>query len=180
MYKLTKKEKKFLSIAFILALFAVLSSFFLEIKLILIIYFSLILILGHIFYKEKITAELIIAFLIALAWTSYYPYEYTTSNLLIEKINLFPLISWTFGLVLLREIYERMPEKFKLLRITLLYLIVLGFVEFIGYHLLGIRLNSNFPGLLGLDIIHGPLSLKIFYLTVGPIYLLITDYLKVK
>jgi hypothetical protein len=180
MYKPTKKEKRFLSIAFIISLFAVLSSFFLEIKFILIIYFSLILILGHIFYKEKITAELIIAFLIALAWTSYYTYKYTTSNLLIEKINLFPLVCWTFGLVLLREFYERMSGKLKLLRVTILYLIILGFTEFIGYHLLGIRLNSNFPGLLGLDIIHGPLTLKIFYLTAGPIYLLITDYLKVK
>jgi len=136
--------------------------------------------IAYVIYKEKIGQELIVAFLIAVTLTSYHYYQYTTVNLMFGKLNLFPLISFTFGFVLLREAYERIKGKYKLVIATLIYLLVLFSVEYIGYNFLGIKLDSNYPSLLGLDFMHAPTLMKIFYLIIGPIYLVITDYLKVK
>ncbi|MEK6910485.1 MAG: hypothetical protein AABW82_01815 [Nanoarchaeota archaeon] len=138
------------------------------------------LILSYSIYKEKIGQELIIAFLMALIITSYYVYLYNLGNILIGRINLFPLVAWTFGLVLLREIYERFRVKHKFLIIVSIYWFILLVLEYIGYYTFGIRLNWNYDSLFGLGIIHGPNFLKFFYLFAGPIYLLLTDYLKVK
>ena len=180
MQKEPRKTKRFLKIAIILISISIIPSLYINIKTVMVLLFSLLLIVAYIIYKEKVGQELIVAFLIAVAWTSYYFYEYTTSNIMIGRINLFPLISWTMGLVILREIYERLNTKHKFVIITLLYLGFLFITEYIGYHFLGIQLNSNFPSLLGLGIIHSPLIMKIFYIIAGPFYLLVTDYLKVK
>ena len=161
---------------------SVILAFFIEIEIkIMIVILLLVLLASGVFiYKNKIGQELIIAFLIAMALTSYYLYQYTTLNLFLGKINLFPLVSWTFGLVLLREIYERMNFKYKFLFISLLYWIVLFSLEYIFYYGFGIKWDTNFPSLFNLGIIHGPIGIKVFYLLGGPVYLLITDYLKVE
>ncbi len=131
-------------------------------------------------YKKKIGQELIIAFLFALFITSYVEYIYKGINLTIGTINIFPLVGWTAGLVLLREIYEKIHIKYKIVYVSILYLILIISVEYIGYHTLGIQLDSNYPGVFGLDVIHTPPFQQVFYLTAGPIYLLVTDYLQVK
>jgi hypothetical protein len=99
---------------------------------------------------------------------------------MIGKINLYPVVSWTFGLVFLREIYERLKVKHKFIKTTLGYIVALIILEYIGYTFLGIRVSSNFPGLWGFDFMHAPLVIKIVYFVVGPLYLAITDYLKVE
>ena len=175
-----RKIKKFSSIAILLVLAAAFAALFIDIKTILIIFLTSLLFVGYVIYKEKIGQELLVAFLFAAFITSYYIYEYTTSNILLGRINLFPLISWTFSLVLLREIYERMRNKHKIILISLFYLFVLFILEYLGFYLAGIRLNSNFPSLFGSGIIHAPLPMQIFYLLAGPVYLLATDYLRVK
>lgn len=164
--------------------FSIIISFFLvifiELKAVLLIFFTLFLISCYIIYKEKIGQELIIALLFALIVTSYFIYKYTTLNIIVGRINLFPLISWTTGLVLLREIYEKLKIKNKFLLISIIYIIALFILEYIGYYALQIRLNSNFPSLLGLGIMHAPIEMKLFYIFAGPVYILITNYLKVK
>jgi len=149
-------------------------------KNIIIIIVLVALLVAYIRYKEKIGQELIIAFLITLFWTSFYNYEYIGGNVfLFGKINLYPLVLWTVGLVLMREIYKRIP-KWRFFSIMILYWLVLISIEFIGYYALDIRLVSQYPSLFNLGIIHAPLSAQIFYITAGPIYILLTDYLKVK
>lgn len=175
-----KKTKRFLLCLIIVLIIALISLFFIDLKTVLSILFFFILLLSYFFYKEKIGQELVIAFILSLTLTSYYFYQYVSENLIIGKINLFPLAGWTFGLVFLREIYEKTKLKNKFLKITAIYLIGLFVLEYIGYYLLGIRLDSNFSSLFNLGIIHAPVGMKIVYLTLGPIYLLITDYLKVK
>ena len=61
-----------------------------------------------------------------------------------------------------------------------LYLIVLFTIEYVGYYLLGIRIAGQYPSLLGTGIIHGSLSIHLFYLLAGPLYLLATSYLRVR
>jgi len=174
---MNKKRVLYFSIP-ILILFIILS-FFIDIKIAAIVFFSVILLMAYVACKEKVGQELIIAFLLAFAVTSYYNYTYTTANIFIGKINLFPLISWTFGLVLLREIYEKMKDD-KFAAITLLYVVSLFVFEYMGYYVFDIRLASSFPSLLGLGIIHAPIGMKIFYILAGPVYILVTDYLKVR
>lgn len=172
------KLNKLISSLIITILLSLIIVFFVEIKIGIAFFCALSLVLAYRFYKDKIGQELVIAFLFSLIVTSYFSYEYTKFNFSIGTVNIFPLISWTFGLVLLREIYEK--SKNKLIISCLIYWVSLFILEYIGYYLLGIRLNSSYPSLLGLGIIHGSLFLKIFYIVAGPVYLLITDYLKVK
>ena len=164
----------------ILIILAIITSFFIDIKLVIITSSSIILLASYIIYKEKIGQELIVAFLFALIITSYYIYEYTTLNIIMGRINLFPLISWTAGLVLLREIYEKLKLRNKLTAITLIYIFSLFFLEYIGFYILNIKLKTNLPSFLGLGIIHAPLPIQLFYIIAGPIYIIITNYLKVK
>lgn len=125
---------------------------------------------------------MIVAILFALFITSYFTYVYDTVNLTIGKINLFPLVAWTAGLVILREVYERwrLPRARKFFTITLLYWGVLFVFEFVGYYLLGIRIGHPYHSLFGLGIIHGPPVIHLFYITAGPLYLAVTDYLRVR
>ncbi len=174
------KSLKILYSAILLIILSIIASFILDIKSIIITLLSLILLTSYIIYKEKIGQELIIAFLIALVITSHYVYEYTTLNIIIGRINLFPLISWTTGLVILREIYERLKFKNKFIAITIIYIISLFLLEYIGFYLFNIRLKSNLPSLLGIGVIHASLPMQFFYLVAGPIYIIITNYLKVK
>jgi hypothetical protein len=136
--------------------------------------------IGHILYQEKLDGEILIAFFFALFVTSYFSYQYTSANYLIGTINLFPLVAWTAGLVFAREVYKELPFKNNLMRLhlfVLIYLVFLFAVEYIGYYIFQIQLNSNYPDLLGLGILHGPIGMKVFYLSAGPIYVIVSDYL---
>ncbi|MEK6875091.1 MAG: hypothetical protein AABX30_00205 [Nanoarchaeota archaeon] len=177
--RIKNKKNKLIFLLIASLILLIVLSFFFDIKTSIIISLSILLLASYIIFKEKIGQELIVAFLIAIAWTSYYSYEYTSPNLMLGKINIFPLIAWTAGLVLLREIYEKI-ENIKLIKITIIYLLTLFALEYIGYYLLNIRLNNNFPSIFGMGIIHAPPVLKGFYILAGPIYILITNYLKVK
>lgn len=141
-----------------------------------------IVIIGYIIFtvKKKYYASLLIAFLLSLAWVLFYGFGYTyrVDNLyLLGKINVFALLGWTAGLMLLFHIFlklkTRLGSKWKALGLSyLLYLALMLPVEWVGYHLLNIKLTSTYPGLWGLDLMHGPLALKVFYLTAGGFYLL--------
>ena len=174
------KLKKFVYFAIPLIILAIIAYFFIDVKTVLILLFSLLILEAYILYKEKIGQELVIAFLFSLIISSYYFYEYTTLNIIVGKLNLFPVVSWVFGLVLLREIYERLKIKNKFFWITVFYIIVLVILEYIGYNFLNIQLNSNFPGIWKLEVMHSPPVLRTVYFITGPLYLWVTDYLKVK
>lgn len=122
------------------------------------------------------------AFPIALAisgfWTFFTKYEYVGSNLyLFNRINVFPLVLWTLGLTALYIIHNRFPARYRFLYTVILYLVGLGIIEAVGYHILNIHLNSNYPSLLGLGIVHGPIHMKVFYIIAGPIYIVLTNFL---
>lgn len=175
-----KEMKKFLYVLFPLLALAAIFGFFIEIKADLTILFCLLLIAAMIIFKEKIGKKIVIALLFAMVDTSYYVYHYTSNNIMLGNFNLFPLVSWTGGLVLLKEINDRLKIKFKFLIMCLGYWAFLFLLEYIGYYLLGIQLTGNNQSLFGMGIIHTPLDTKFFYVLAGPIYLLIADYLKIK
>lgn len=175
-----KKLIQFLYIALAFMILSAIASIFIEIKLALSALFFVLIAAAYTIYKKKIGQELIIAALFGIIVTSYYVYSYTASNILFGRINIFPFISWTAGLILLREIYERLKFKNKFPIISLIYISGLFLVEFLGFYILNIRLENNYASLLGLGIIHAPAEMKLFYIFAGPVYILLTDYLKVK
>lgn len=134
-------------------------------------------------YKKGVKKEMLIAFLISLAWVSLSGiYGYRDDSYILFGINLFPLICWTAGLVLLKEIYEKYFKRKKngLRNIAILYVLSLIVIEFIGYNWLCIQLSTNYEGLLGIEALHMPWFGKLYYLTIGPIYLWLTDKWRIK
>jgi hypothetical protein len=143
-----------------------------DIKLSIIVLVLLALPLLYIKYRQKIVAPAAIAFIIAFFWTLYFRYEYTNGNLfLFNRINIYPLILWTVGLTALHLLTVQAPKKHRLATGLITYFFVLALVESFGYHVFQIRLASNYTSLLGLGVIHAPLSMKIFYIFAGPLYL---------
>jgi hypothetical protein len=138
------------------------------------------LILASIFYKREITEQIAVAFPLALFIVAYNPHIYTTSDIYIGHISVFAFVSWTAGLVVLREAYELYPWKFRWVVIPIAYVIALLSLEYIGYHLLDIRLVGDDPSFFGLGVLHGPISMHIIYMLAGPAYLWLTDFVRVK
>ncbi|MDO8495274.1 MAG: hypothetical protein Q7S32_01950 [bacterium] len=131
-------------------------------------------------YRRSVGEELLVALFFALVVTSYKATVYTGNNLLIGHINVYPLILWTAGLVALREIYKRLRVSYRWVVVSIIYVSALFCLEYIGYYLLGIRSAESSPSFFGLGIIHGSLFIYWFYICAGPLYLLATDYLRVK
>ena len=162
-----KKHKWYVFISIFIFIISLVNIFYLlEAKLAMNLFFALILVLSLIFFKKRIALEMLVAFIISFLLVLFYPYEYTTSNIFIGRINLFPLIAWTFGLVVLREIYRDVSWKNKLVKVFFLYLAIMFAVEYMGYYFLGIRLNSSYPSFLGMGILHSPLLLQLFYVFI--------------
>jgi len=180
MKKWKGKLKQFLEYTIVPLLLSILASPFVGFKTGITIFLFFELLISFFIWKEKIGYETLIAFFFALFITSHFLYEYTTPSIFIGSVNLFPLIVWTAGLVALREIYEKTKIKGRLIILFLTYWTALGALEVIGFYLLKIRIAENFPSLLGIGILHAPINVKVFYILAGPIYLIITDYLKVE
>jgi uncharacterized protein (DUF486 family) len=93
---------------------------------------------------------------------------------------LFPLFAWPTAFCLLHYLTKCVAEVVgvvsawgKVLLGYLLYVPCLLFVEYVGYHVAGIRLASNYPSLGFLDCMHIPASLKAVYFGNGLLFLLI-------
>ena len=176
-----RKNNLFWIIVIASLVIAVVFGFFADPKLVMVILFFILLIITYIFYRKnhgkKIIKETIIAVLMSLALVAYGCFEYTNPTLTFGILTLFPLVAWTIGLLTLKQIYN-LQKKHKFLFTTLYYIIGLFLIEYIGYYILGIQLDSNYPGIPGLNIIHAPLAQQIAYILMGPIYLLITKILR--
>jgi len=134
-------------------------------------------------YENKMISlkKIGLALLISTIWINFSGlYNYTDASYMFGTLNLFPLISWTTGLLLTNLIYERYFESKKIIGLTTLYISTIIILEYIGYHILGIQLNSNYPGVFGSDILHVPVFAQIYYLTAGPIFVKIIDKMKIK
>jgi len=124
--------------------------------------------------------EAALAILITAVWVACSGiYSYKSANLAILGFNLFPFFSWIAGLLLLRAAYKRLGQ-YKYLKAVILYLFILLTAEYLGYHLLGIQLDSDHPGLFGLPLLHAPRYAQMYYLSMGPIFLLIFKLLDKK
>lgn len=130
---------------------------------------------------KDIRAELIIAAIISLIWVSMSGlYYYREMNFVFFGLNLFSFVAWTAGLVILKEIFEALPKKYRWYIILPMYWGLLFFLEYIGYNYFMIQLTTDYTGLFGLNLMHMPLYGMLYYLFIGPVYLLGTQIAGVK
>jgi hypothetical protein len=92
-------------------------------------------------------------------------------------LNLMTFVAWTCGLLAVGLWWNwlskntKMSLTQKLILTGALWTAAIMGVEYIGYNWMKIRLDSNYPGLFGLDLMHGPAYLKTYYLTSWAIFL---------
>ena len=147
-------------------------------KLLVVAASVLVLLLFLLRYRRRAATPFAVALVVATFWSTYIRYEYNGSNVFLwDRINVYPLILWTIGLTVTYLGSLALPKKYRFAYAIIIYLILLLAAEAIGYHLLAIRLESNYTSLLGLGVVHAPVSMKIFYVLAGPIYLVFVEWL---
>ncbi len=119
-----------------------------------------------------------VAAIMSAIWVTWYRYDYNSEDqiLLFGRFNLMTWIVWTVGLITAAMFYNHLvDEGFSLPQrvwlTAVLWSVCISAIEWIGYNLCNIKLKSNYPGLLGLDLMHGPWYLKIYYLTAWAIFI---------
>lgn len=152
-----------------------------DIKAIIVVGALVVLVALFARYKRAAFIPFIFALFVAAAWTSYYRYEYIGANtFLFDQINVYPLVLWTVGLTGLQLTHMGIKRRYGIVLSVVLYLAILAALEAIGYHILGIRLVTNYTSLLGLGIIHAPPVMKVFYVLAGPAFVLLMRVLRIE
>ncbi len=126
----------------------------------------------------KLLIYFILTFLISLTWVKFSKiYTYRKKNIFILGINFWAVVWWVAGLFSISILYELFSFKYKLIVLIILYWAGLLVSEYIGYHILNIKLETNHPGLFGLNIIHVNNYSKVYYILIGPVFLLLITFL---
>jgi len=137
-----------------------------------IVLLSILFLVAYFLLDKRRWREIALAAAISAIWVGFSGiYNYRETNIAILGFNLFSFFAWTAGLVLLKAFYD-MLGSFKYVKAVIFYIIALLFCEFLGYNLLGVQLSSNYPGLFGLKLMHAPLYAQLYYICIGPVYLL--------
>lgn len=135
----------------------------------------------YVLRPKDIKQELILAMSISFIWVLLSGlYIYKEVNYVIFGLNIFTFVAWTCGLILLREIYEVLPKKHRLWVSSVIFIAGIIILEWIGYNLWHIQLTTSYSGFMGLALMHMPWYGQLYYLTIGPLYLLLTEKLKTK
>ncbi len=133
--------------------------------------------------------KLLLAFIVALIWMliAHKEYSYNRNFASVFGINLFPLIAWTFSLLVMYIIYFHF-ERFlknktflkKLLLFVAIYWPLLIFFETIFYHLFNLKnlATASYSGLPICNCLHAPHWMQLAYFLLGPIYFLLVMLLE--
>ncbi len=121
---------------------------------------------------------LIIASVMSALWVMFYNYDYNSDDQIkIGRLNLMTFVAWTCGLLAvgiwwcwISQNTEWSLAK-KLIVTGVLWTVSIMAIEWIGYNWMKIRLNSDYPGLFGLNLMHGPQYLKMYYLSAWAAFL---------
>ena len=138
-----------------------------------------ILILSYFLFVKRRWKTVGLAFIISVFWVRFSGiYTYSDGMYMFLGVNLFTLISWTSGLTLFKELYD--TKILNPIGAVLLWVTGVLFLEWLGYHIMGIQLSSNYSGVFGTDILHVPVWAHIYYLTIGPVFIVVTSKLGIK
>lgn len=155
--------------------------------------FVYILIYPYLFISQRVEAikYIILSSIISYVWILIANdlYGYNQSMLKIFGYNIFPFLGWSMGLFIVYLIYSHWEYKLntiifykKLLFFTIIYWILLIFIETFAYHGLNIQnmTTSMYSGLPFCDCIHAPNWMKVVYFLIGPLYFTICYILNFK
>jgi hypothetical protein len=135
--------------------------------------------------KQKystILLELFVSCLISFVWVRFYRYRYNIAFFNSPMINWWAFLLWSTGLSITLRTYRWLQSVItawgvRLLVLWIAYFSVLLFIEYLGYHIFGIReMTSGKPLCFGL--IHGTPILKMYYLTAGMIAIFLSSIFK--
>lgn len=123
--------------------------------------------------KRKMVA---VAAAIALVWVWWYGYDYSCDQFIVCGVNVMTWSAWSLGLIAAGLTYMYFKDSgmggWKRLSLTtVLWCTIMIAIEYIGYNYCKIQLKSNYDGLFGMPLMHGPWYLKTFYLTAWALYL---------
>jgi hypothetical protein len=117
--------------------------------------------------------KLLLAFVISAVWVGTAGiYNYINGYSTIAGINIFPLLAWTAGLYIFTKWAPHFDKK--PIYVFLVWWISILFIEYVGYHLLGIQLTGGRAGILGTDLLHVPVFAQYYYMLTGPIFYYLT------
>ena len=126
---------------------------------------------------DKTKQTMVLAAVMSGVWVYWYGYDYRTEDQIrIGRFNVMTWVVWVFVLVFTSFVYARLKSAGVQLRkriaiIGTLWVTGTLLVEWIGYNVCDIALKSNYPGLFGMKLMHGPWYLKVYYLTVWVAFL---------
>jgi hypothetical protein len=118
----------------------------------------------------------------SLLWVGSYGYTYSDPFYNSSPVNWLAFLLWTSGLFLTLRFYRLLTRQVKnpwlgMLITWLTYFASLLIVEHIGYNILAIhQVTSEGPLLLGL--IHGTITLKLYYVTAGMMAIFLSHVLE--
>lgn len=132
-------------------------------------------------YRKILGRPLVIALLIGIVWSvlAKNEYGYSTNNVTVLGINLYPVLGWTVGLsvgyILFLSAQKVLSPKSwwaELLIFNAIYLPLLIVVETVAYHTFGVvnSATAEFAGLPICNCMHAPLWMQASYLLLGSIY----------
>ena len=122
-------------------------------------------------FRNALLREMVVSCLMSLIWVSSYGYRYNLSFFNSPFINWLAFLLWSTGLFITLRTYQFSkfiicPLWLRLPLIWMVYFSVLLVIEYFGYYIFGIReMTTEKPLCFGL--IHGTLTLKIYYLLAG-------------
>jgi hypothetical protein len=129
--------------------------------------------------KEWTRQMLFISALLSGIWVYWYGYDYRSPDQIrVDTFNVTTWVCWTLGLMAVGFFYQSIKSSnlltttFQRFALTaILWTVSIMIIEWIGYNKMGIKLKSNYPGLFGLELMHGPWFLMVYYLTVWILFL---------
>ncbi|MBN1792753.1 hypothetical protein JW826_03655 [Candidatus Woesearchaeota archaeon] len=136
-----------------------------------VILVSILGIAAYLRFARKGYREVLLAALMTGAWVGFsglYNYKGTPALLSLA----FPFFAWTGGLLLLKIIHDRMG-RYRFAKAVVMYETIFLLAEYVFYNFLGVQLDSNYPGLFGLPLLHAPAYAQAYCLLVAPAYLLL-------
>lgn len=138
--------------------------------------------------RKKLVYALLISSLLSFFWVSVVGsnYSYNKDFIIFEGINLFIFFVWAvslFSIVLVNSHIPFFKSKFRyrVLKFSVLYWILLITIETLFYHVYEIRdvATGMYPGLPLCNCMHMPIWMMIGYFLMGPLYFFLCKFYKV-
>ncbi len=130
--------------------------------------------------RKILFSHFLLSSVMAVLWVIFAQdvYGYNYNFITIMGIELFPVFSWSVGLLAVYSLYRQhryFPEDWGFVRhlilFTTFYLVLLIMVESIAYHYFGIMVTTSvYSGLPLCDCIHAPTWMKVVYMMFGSVF----------